>query len=54
LIASPQREVPPEEVPERQQSTYKAALELELWKEMEQEKFLKGTRHTLLICFSMR
>ncbi|KAL5269934.1 hypothetical protein ACHWQZ_G003415 [Mnemiopsis leidyi] len=39
--AADRRETKTEEVPERQKDTYKAALELELWKEMEQEKFLK-------------
>lgn len=38
---SRQREVSSEDIPERQQETYKVALELELWKEMEQEKFIK-------------
>ena len=37
-----QRATSDEGVPEREQAPYKAALELELWKEMEQEKFVKG------------
>ena len=42
IICHSKREVSSEDIPERQQETYKVALELELWKEMEQEKFIKG------------
>ena len=41
-FSSEQKEIAPEPEPERQKGPYKAALELELWKELEQEKFMKG------------